>query len=73
MDTERDMSMYPGFAYDLIVPKKVKALLDEYVIGQEEAKKALASLSWNIQLLKKGLSVPRVNLLYDSNSFDKKP
>ena len=54
---------YPGFSPSLIPPEKVKSMLDEYVVGQEQAKRTIASISWNIQLLKEGLPVPRVNLL----------
>lgn len=47
----------------IIAPKDIKAELDKYVIGQEEAKKAVASLSWNIQLSMAGFDVPKENLL----------
>lgn len=45
-----------GFgAQDLIPPKEIKSILDEYVIGQDEAKKALAVAVYN--------HYKRVNLL----------
>ncbi len=46
-----------------MTPKTIKAELDKYVIGQEEAKKSIAALSWDIQLSMAGLPVSKNNYL----------
>ena len=44
---DEDMDIEPGDEINLYKPKEIKAFLDEYVIGQEEAKKVLSVAVYN--------------------------
>lgn len=58
-----DADMVVPDVSSVMSPKDIKEKLDEYIIGQEEAKRAVASLSWNIQLSLAGLPAPKANFL----------
>ena len=55
----------PSFNIDIKTPKEIKAFLDEYVIGQEEAKKTIAVAIYNHykRLVNNRLDIEKSNVL----------